>query len=98
MIAKDRLPLVMGMEADRMIDLQLTDDNVYPERDVIVEERTLARRQRAEFAVGRADQRRPVPASSLPPAGDRLAARDRGLPPGGRGERSIARGTRPTMP
>jgi zinc protease len=39
MIAKDRLPLVMRMEADRMTDLRLTDDIVYPERDVIIEER-----------------------------------------------------------
>jgi zinc protease len=38
-IAKDRLPLVMQMEADRMINLRLTDEAVYPERDVIVEER-----------------------------------------------------------
>ena len=39
MIAKDRLELVMGMEADRMVDLQLDRANVYPERDVILEER-----------------------------------------------------------
>ena len=39
MVAKDRLPLVMKMEADRMVNLQLTDDVVYPERKVIIEER-----------------------------------------------------------
>jgi zinc protease len=39
MIAKDRLPLVMEMEADRMTNLRLDDATVYPERDVIVEER-----------------------------------------------------------
>ncbi|MFO1069196.1 MAG: pitrilysin family protein [Geminicoccaceae bacterium] len=39
MIAKDRLPLVMDMEADRMVNLRLADELVYPERDVIVEER-----------------------------------------------------------
>jgi zinc protease len=38
-IAKDRLPIVMGMEADRMANLRLSDEVVYPERDVIVEER-----------------------------------------------------------
>ena len=38
-IAKDRLAMVMAMEADRMVNLQLTDDAVYPERDVILEER-----------------------------------------------------------
>lgn len=41
MIAKDRLELVMSMEADRMVDLRLTDDTVYPERDVILEERRM---------------------------------------------------------
>jgi zinc protease len=44
MIAKDRLPLVMEMEADRMANLRLSDAEVYPERDVILEER----RQRVE--------------------------------------------------
>ena len=39
MIAKDRLPLVMEMEADRMSNLALSDEHVYPERDVILEER-----------------------------------------------------------
>ena len=38
-IAKDRLPLMMEMEADRMANLRLVDEIVYPERDVIVEER-----------------------------------------------------------
>jgi zinc protease len=37
-IAKDRLPLVMEMEADRMINLELTDAEVLPERDVVLEE------------------------------------------------------------
>ncbi|MCC9620622.1 insulinase family protein [Thalassospira sp. MA62] len=38
-IARDRLDLVMQMEADRMTNLQLSDDVVLPERDVIIEER-----------------------------------------------------------
>ncbi|TVQ33945.1 MAG: insulinase family protein [Geminicoccaceae bacterium] len=38
-IAKDRLELVMTMEADRMANLRLTDAEVYPERDVVLEER-----------------------------------------------------------
>lgn len=37
-IAKDRLPLVMEMEADRMTNLELTDAEVLPERDVVMEE------------------------------------------------------------
>jgi zinc protease len=38
-IKADRLELIMKLEADRMQNLTLTDDQVYPERDVIVEER-----------------------------------------------------------
>ena len=38
-IARDRLDLVMEMEADRMTNLKLSDDVVLPERDVIIEER-----------------------------------------------------------
>jgi zinc protease len=38
-IARDKLELVMKMEADRMTGLVLTDDVVLPERDVILEER-----------------------------------------------------------
>ena len=37
-IASDRLPLVMELEADRMANLRLTDEVVYPERDVVLEE------------------------------------------------------------
>ncbi|HEX7775073.1 MAG TPA: pitrilysin family protein [Parvibaculum sp.] len=37
-IARDRLPLVMEMEADRMTGLKLTDKEVLPERDVVIEE------------------------------------------------------------
>jgi zinc protease len=38
-IRADRLELLMKLESDRMKNLSLTDDQVYPERDVIVEER-----------------------------------------------------------
>jgi zinc protease len=38
-IAADRLGLVMGMEADRMVNLQLRDEDIATERDVILEER-----------------------------------------------------------
>ena len=37
MIAKDRLELVMAMEADRMVNLDLSDAHVYPERDLFLE-------------------------------------------------------------
>jgi zinc protease len=38
-VAKDRLPLMMELEADRMQNLVLTDNEVLPERQVIIEER-----------------------------------------------------------
>ncbi len=39
-IARDRLELVMKMEADRMRDLELTEKDVVTERDVVIEERS----------------------------------------------------------
>ena len=38
-VAKDRLPKVMEMEADRMANLRLTEEDVTTERNVILEER-----------------------------------------------------------
>jgi len=38
-VAKDRLQLMMRMEADRMVNLQLADTEVLPERGVVQEER-----------------------------------------------------------
>ncbi len=38
-IAADRLPLMMQLEADRMQGLKLTEEEVLPERDVVIEER-----------------------------------------------------------
>ena len=40
-IAKDRLELVMRMEADRMTNLVLGEDEVLRERDVVLEERSM---------------------------------------------------------
>jgi zinc protease len=40
-IAKDRLPIVMGLEADRMANLNLSDKNVRTERNVVLEERRM---------------------------------------------------------
>lgn len=40
-IAKDRLPLMMQLEADRMVNLDLSESNVVTERDVVLEERHL---------------------------------------------------------
>ena len=38
-VARERLPTVMEMEADRMANLRLTEEDVTTERDVILEER-----------------------------------------------------------
>ncbi len=40
-IAKDRLRLVMSLDADRMANLDLSDSNVRTERDVVLEERRM---------------------------------------------------------
>jgi len=40
-VAKEHLPLVMEMEADRMENLLLTDDMIGAERDVVLEERRM---------------------------------------------------------
>ncbi|MGB6908058.1 MAG: pitrilysin family protein [Methyloceanibacter sp.] len=39
-VAKDRLPMVMAMEADRMANLRLSEEDVATERKVILEERS----------------------------------------------------------
>jgi zinc protease len=38
-VARDRLGLVMGLEADRMVNLRLAEESVATERDVVLEER-----------------------------------------------------------
>ncbi|MGR3823340.1 MAG: M16 family metallopeptidase [Salipiger marinus] len=40
-VAADRLGLMMQMEADRMVNLQLTEADILTERDVIIEERNM---------------------------------------------------------
>lgn len=39
-VAKEHLEMVMGYEADRMSNLILTDEQINPERDVVLEERS----------------------------------------------------------
>lgn len=41
LLASDRITLPIGLEADRMTNLVLTEDAVLPERDVVMEERRL---------------------------------------------------------
>ncbi len=38
-VARDLLPLVMGLEAERMVNLNLREEELLPERDVVLEER-----------------------------------------------------------
>ncbi|MEM1103726.1 MAG: pitrilysin family protein [Pseudomonadota bacterium] len=40
-VARDRLPLMMRIEAERMTGLKLLDSEVYAERDVVLEERRM---------------------------------------------------------
>ena len=47
-VAADRLGLMMQMEADRMVNLALTEDDIITERDVVIEERN----QRTENSPG----------------------------------------------
>ena len=47
-VAADRLDLMMQMESDRMVNLQLGEDDIKTERDVIIEERN----QRVENSPG----------------------------------------------
>ena len=79
-----------------MVNLQLTDEHVYPERDVILEERRSRVDNEPSSLLGEQLDAGAVSASPLPAAGDRLAARDRELSPRGRGRASIGAGTRPT--
>ena len=85
MIAKDRLRAGDGDggRPDGQSRPQPTSD-VYPERDVILEERRSRVDNEPAAAAGRAADGRAVPAPSLPPAGDRLVPRDRELHPRGR--------------
>jgi zinc protease len=47
-VASDRLELMMRMESDRMVNLQLAEEDILTERDVIIEERN----QRVENSPG----------------------------------------------
>ena len=80
-IAADRLDLVMGMEADRMVDLAPTEAGVRSERDVVLEERRQVVESDPSGPYNEAAPRRALPQPPLRPAGDRLGARDRGADP-----------------
>jgi zinc protease len=40
-VARELLPMVMELEADRMVNLKLSDEELLPERDVVIEERRM---------------------------------------------------------
>ncbi len=72
---------MMEFEADRMTGLVLTDESVMPELKVVLEEQNQRVANNPRRAARRADRRRALSQPSLRPAGDRLAARDRGAHP-----------------
>ena len=57
-VAKDRLPLMMSLEADRMVNLQLTEEDAATERAVVLEER--ASRTESDPGALFSEQRRAV--------------------------------------
>ncbi len=71
-VAKDRLPLVMEMEADRMTNLVLTEEQVAPEKRVVLEERRQRVRKRSRGDTRYLCRRDLVLQSSVPPADHRL--------------------------
>ena len=78
-VAADRLDLMMQMEADRMRDLTLSEDDVATELQVIIEERA----QRTDSDPGSLlnDVSRAVSEPSLRSPRDRLETRDGGAEP-----------------
>ena len=72
-VSKDKLPTMMEMEADRMVNLRLTEKEVLTERDVILEERRSRIENNPAAHPGRADERRAlstrIPTASRSSAG-----------------------------
>ena len=75
-IAKDRLPLMMELEADRMVNLDLSEMNVLTERDVVLEERRLRVESDPQSLAVEQMQAALHLVPSLRPSGDRLDGRD----------------------
>ena len=77
-IAADRLEMVMEMEADRMRNLRMTEDDVTTERQVILEERAQRTDSDPGSLLERTDARGAIPEPPLRHPDHRLAARDGG--------------------
>lgn len=75
-VAADRLDLMLGMEADRMVNLRMTEAEVLTERDVILEERNMRIENSPQALFSRASRCGSVPEPRLRHSRDRLAARD----------------------
>ena len=97
-ISKDRLPTVMEMEADRMVNLQLTEKEVATERDVIIEERRSRTENNPSSILVRADVGGALSEPSLSHPHHRLDARDGEAVARGRARPSTSASTRPTTP
>ena len=72
-VAPDRLELMMRMEADRMVGLRITEKELIPERQVVLEERRMRTENSPGALLGEAVGRAVVrPAQALRHAGQRL--------------------------
>ena len=71
-IAADRLKLAMDLEADRMANLDLSDNNVATERDVVLEERRMRIDNNPQALLGEQMAAALHHVASLWQAGDRL--------------------------
>jgi hypothetical protein len=74
-VPREHLKEMMAFEADRMTGLVLTDENVRPELNVVLEEQNMRVANNPSSAADRADGCGALSQPSLRPAGDRLAAR-----------------------
>ena len=72
-VPREQLATMMEFEADRMTGLVLKDENVLPERDVVLEEYHMRVANKPDARLERADHGRALSQSSLRPPGDRLA-------------------------
>jgi len=96
-IAKDRLPLAMKLEADRLANLDLSDSHVGPERDVVLEERRMRVDNEPQSLMSeqmRAALHLSIPMAGRSSAGRRRCAASTASPP----RISTTITIRPTMP
>ena len=83
-VPRDQLPLMMEFEADRMTGLILKDENVLPERDVVLEEYNMRVANNPEARLNEQIMAALYLNHPYRPSGDRLAPGDREARPRGR--------------